>query len=63
VLGVVFQPGTGDIRLKDEFKMKLSDSLKNLDYNSMTARNLWKVVGLCFYTIYAIGACPSSLDA
>ena len=25
----------------------------------MTARDLWRCVGLCFYTIYAIGVCPS----
>jgi len=59
VLGVVFHPGTGGICLKDDFKTKLSSSLKDLNYDTMTARDLWSCVGLCFYTIYAIGVCPS----
>ena len=59
VLGVVFRPETREIRLKDEFKSKLSNFLKGLDLINMTARDLWRCVGLCFYTIYAIGVCPS----
>ena len=59
VLGVVFRPETRQLRLKDEFCDKLSSTLSLISFENMTARNLWKCIGLCFYTIYAIGVCPA----
>ena len=59
VLGVVFQPDTGVISLKDDFRVKLSRSLSKLDFSDLTPRRLWQCLGLCFYVIYAIGVCPS----
>ena len=59
VLGVVFQPRTGGIRLKDAFKLKLSAAYSKLSFNNVSSKKVWEFVGSCFFVIYAIGISPS----
>ena len=57
VLGVDYHYKNKTIKLKKEFQKKAIQNLKINDVNS--PRDLWRVVGTCFYAIYALGICPA----
>lgn len=57
VLGVDYHIEKKTIKLKKEFQLKAKQNLKIEEAN--TPRGLWRIVGTCFYAIYALGICPA----
>ena len=56
VLGTVFYPPEGTLRMKDTFCARALDSL-SLDVETipLTPLLLWRIAGLCFHVTYALG--------
>ena len=59
VLGVVYEPQTRLVKLKDEFQSKILSFMNSEPLSNITARSLWRYCGISFYAIYALGVCPS----
>lgn len=57
VLGVDFNPETKSLSLNRKFQDTAKRELRV--ENVKTPRGLWRLIGTCFYAIYALGICPA----